>query len=122
MPTKLGILNSSKKLRRPHLNLSRCLFVLSLLLTGVAGADYKVSIVLSGDNPAYEKLAHTITKSLQASTLISIQVSSHILTKQGIIPPELITEANTLITVGTSATALALESPSEAKIISSFIT
>ena len=122
MPTKLGVLNSSKKLRRPYLNLSRCLFVLSLLLTGVARAEYKVSIVLSGDNPAYEKLAHTITNSLQASTLISIQVSSHILTKQGIIPPELITEANTLITVGTSATALALESPSEAKIISTFIT
>lgn|GEM_PF-262683 len=122
IPTKLGVLNSSRKSRQPHLNLGHCLFALSLLLTGIANADYKVGIVLSGDNPAYEKLAQTITKSLQASTLASIQVSSHTLTKQGVVPLELITKANTLITVGTSATALALESPSEAKIISTFIT
>ncbi|MCF7981298.1 MAG: hypothetical protein K9K86_04890 [Pseudomonadales bacterium] len=77
---------------------------------------------MSGNNPAYEKLASTLATSLQKETTSLIEITSHTVQNPEKSLPESIKAADVLVTLGPSATSLALNAPTKAKIISTFIT
>lgn len=96
-------------------------YLLLVMFAGQCWSDSSISLVVSGKNPIYQKVASSI-----AENLVSADQSIHYITH--VIDPESPAESNDIsksdlvITVGAKATYLTLKQFSEQRVVACFIT
>lgn len=129
LPIPSTYLKSAKTLSSPKTALKKAgakitLLLLSLFLVipqAVRG-DTKIGVILSGNNPAYEKLANAFRESLLAGSERPVTIVLHTLDRGSREIPENLADSDIFLPVGTGATNRVLASGLKAKIIPTFIT
>lgn len=99
-----------------------CAALLTLALSGnSAAADTQVSILLSGNNPAYTQFADSFTRALRRSATPPITVQQHLLEDAAQLAPEVL-ESQIVLSIGAEATGAALAAPLQGRVITAFVT
>lgn len=91
------------------------------LLGNSAVADTQVSILLSGNNPAYSQFADSFTRAVSRNASSPITVRKYLLQDALQLAPEVI-ESQIVLSIGAEATGAVLAAPLQGRVITAFVT